>query len=811
MSSTFEVLEDRTLLAVTNGNIADAIKGFQTELDLAFDEALKQTNLDAQIPVFSKKLSQMFDLATLTDTGVDNVVNFLNANISPVSVALTSLPGGLISATNINISNVGDVTFDLKFAFSVVNSTVNVSPSIDFAGIKISLPNNLAFQFQTAFTATTRIAISDATPGNTSDLVTVKVTPDKTMLTFGATFASGSLISINGNVAQVLKYRGKIGFNYNPSVSVAFSGATPIPLGSLGQKAAPAVKRNVSTIQVPIEINLDSRSGPAKFLPPVGYKAKYAFDITAPSIPTDVANSRFVLFNGNEIEANNAGLQRFVIDNYATKVVGQVAEIIPNDLAAILLGTKEVFGSLKINDLIGVGIFPNAVYNSPIALFQVVGVPGPVIQFIKTLLKTSNFIDTPNPTAAQAKEIGLSFPIAKDPIVEVFKLMRGDTAELVKWKVTVVEELLKYYNLDLGKIDKLQAMLPHIEGLTLTVTREQLKVTVDPAKMLQGLVARLGGKVGKTAADILSFLVKHAPVTGNINLMLSGQVAAGADTNFLTQGGLTLNDVADTFYLDTTEPLLNVGVHVEVTANLAEALGGGGLGLTNFSIKPPKTLSDLGKGVENVLTETKKAVENPAGAAKRAIQSAKDYVDDAAKTLKQAGINFDGLDSKVKGAIGELREGVGVIQGELTVAGENAMRTVAELGEQGWDILKKLVGDLLGASITIGLDLEAKVDLMSGAEPGKLRATEIAVDKVCLAASLGGEITARSNFLGTYSAKPKIEFSFGGCKKLSTTVSGGPRPAHTKLLWYQGLASGSRRSIRTFGVSWRDFLCLDAA
>ena len=38
-----------------------------------------------------------------------------------------------------------------------------------------------------------------------------------------------------------------------------------------------------------------------------------------------------------------------------------------------------------------------------------------------------------------------------------------------------------------------------------------------------------------------------------------------------------------------------------------------------------------------------------------------------------------------------------------------------------------------------------------------------------------------------------------------------PRPAHTKLLWYQGLASGSHRSSRTFGVSWRYFLCLDAA
>ncbi|WP_283432102.1 dockerin type I domain-containing protein [Neorhodopirellula lusitana] len=767
----FERLEDRRLLAVMKGDIALAIDAAQTEFDQAFDQVLIQNGLDVDLPIFDKKLSEAFDLSVLTSEAVQTGVDFLTTNQAPdaaLTVAqalplLSSRTGGEIAAVNSSVSDAA-VEFDLVITVDLTDVEIPLPSSIDFGaiGIEITLPSVQPFQSSVQLTARTRLRIEDATVTNDTDGISNEASPSSTNITFGANL-SAAPVQLDGDVAGVLAYKGQIDFRYAPSVVADFGlGNSFIPLTQLDGELNRTTVQNESTIIVPVVIELDpSDSGAAKYLPELGYKTEFLVDVANASIGEDPAKAK-VLFRGAEIAADHPDLRLAIIDNYAEGMVSKITEMIPDDVRDLLLGKTDVFAGLDINDLIGAKF--GLGYDTPLDALFFLGVPQPVIDTVELILEVADF--GTNSTPDETDKLGITFPIVKDPVAGVLDILAGRNTDLAIWRVNLVEKVLASYGFE-GQPDKLQLKS---DGFLLKVSDERLQVKFDFEQFKDDLKKRVSDSVGGVAADIVDYLATYLTkgLTGALSFDLGGRVEIGADTHFLTVNGGTLSDFADTFFIDTTEPILDLGFQIDVTASLAGAVG--------FGLSAPRlpTINDAKRELGNAkdcVGNAKQCVEDAADNAQNFINS---ITDSAGNIIP--GLSFEDLEDRFKDAVVDLREGVGFVAGELTEAGKQAVDKLVELGEQGWEILTKLIGDLLSAEISLKLGLEAELALEDGAEPGKLRAGEFIADplsKVCLLVGMNGGISAKSNFLGEIGYDVEIDFIDIPCVKTTTGGNNG--------------------------------------
>ncbi|WP_417746822.1 matrixin family metalloprotease [Rosistilla oblonga] len=762
----FERLEERRLLAVMKGDVALAIDSAQTEFNQAFDQVLTQNGLNVDLPIFDKKLSDVFDLSTLTGEAVQTGVDFLMTNQAPdaaLTVAqalplLSARTGGEIAVVNSSVSD-ALVEFDLVISVNLTNVEIPLPSSINFGaiGIEISLPSAQPFQSSVQLTASTRLRIEDATVNNDTDGISNEARPSSTEITFGANLSSNP-VQLDGDVAGVLAYKGQIDFRYTPSIVAGFgSNNSFIPLTSLDGELNQTTVENESTIIVPVVIELDpSGGGASQYLPELGYKTEFIVDVADASIREDASKAN-VLFDGEVIPADHPDLRVAIIDNYAKGMVSKITEMIPTEVAELLTGQKEVYAGLTINDLIGANA--GLGYDSPLDALAAFGVPPAVIETVETILDAKLFVD--NPTSQNADKIGIKFPIVDDPIAGVLAILAGEKTDLAIWRVNLVEQVLKSYGFALE--DASQLNIEEEYGLVLNVSGERLHVEFNSDAVFNKLKEDVSNSIGGVAADVLDYLVTYLTggVSASMSFDLQGQVEIGADTYFLTINGGTLSDLADTFYIDTTEPILDLGFQIDVKASLAGAVGLG-----------------LFKSPQEYYNDTVSCVGNAKKCAEDAGDSVNDFVDSVTDSVGNIvpGVSFEGLDQKFRDAIVDLRDGVGVIDGQLSEVGKQAVNDLVALGEQGWEILTKIIGDLLSAEIGIKFGLDAELALKDGAEPGKLRAGEFIDDplsRVCLFVGMEGGIYAKSNFLGENSYDIELDFVDVPCTMKTTQGNGG--------------------------------------
>ncbi|MDX1946933.1 MAG: FG-GAP-like repeat-containing protein [Pirellulaceae bacterium] len=620
---TLEQLEDRRVMAVAGADLSFALSRLQTELDQAFAAQLGGSLLAEEIPGFDTlKLSDYLDLSTFTSSSVSSAQSFLGSlasfsstNLTTLLASLSGQTGGVLTGQLASGAN-GDNTVDVRFTINptVANIDVDLPNSVELLGLEFSIGSSVSAQLNADLSIDVRLTITDNTPFSDGDAsaanTSLTATPGNVDVDLALAFQS-SPITIAGTIANgTLDYAGSLKFVYSPTYSLSFSGGATA-LANLSNVASSTL--SADTIGVPLTVTLDA-AGP---FPELEYRTAFTIDLDDLDIEKQDDDLDKVFLEGVDVSDGGAGLIRLIVGEALDPIVAQMNEVIPRDVRQILLGTKEIFGGVTINDYLGLSAVPDVPADdlpenlTPLdiagkALSPFTGDQSRVLfgylEDALTIVEILDGISNPNLSQSKSEELlekaenaGFQFPILNHPITSVFNILSGINEPLVTFELDLVRTIADEYHIPFNQ--EYDSDFATIKLLDPPDEPAFVQLSFSTAKIKDALVENVRDIGGDLAADAMQFLLDFYSqgIEFGADFRMQSSIKLGVDTYFVTSPSITANSLADSFYIDTSDPLFDVDLNFFVEGKFPAS---GGLALAGY------TVNDLKEDISDVSEDT---------------------------------------------------------------------------------------------------------------------------------------------------------------------------------------------------------------
>lgn len=577
-----EWLEDRVVPAV---DISDITNRWLPELSNQVSSILgNASQLDTVLPGLGKTLDAAYDTVTQLNQTIALAQGVGGASVAAYLTNLDTFAQFDIS--NFDTSNPDRISFTITIRPPADPEAISlVIGGSDFGNLALDLGNGVTLQLANNVTITTIAVIDEANFANNNP-AGLRFVPAATSIMYSPSLTTGQIPVIEGTLGGAIDYAGSVTGSLASNFRFVTSGGTTAPLSSLSTSASyDSANSNPGQLVLGLDATLEPDLQPFR-LPAFSYHQDFKFDVLDGASHSDPAR---ITLNGHDIREPDG--QHAVIHEILGGAAGQVfstlKNVIPEDVANVLLGEVNLFAGYQLSDLLqSLSSVAGDSADTPLDALQVFGVPGPVIEVIESIVQAADFAhELENPTAdteAKARRIGLMYIGMDGPQAlfnSVVQIFQGQTIDLVRYEIDLVDKLEndplvntdpRYLAAKAAGILTIEQDVPNVSGGHTDYLKVQFGI--DSEQIKNNLLDGLSGGMRDAAELLLGWAFAQGEgfsLSGSFGL--SAAVAMGVDTSFL-QGGT----LADSIWISSGN-LLDVAFSGDANVRFSVPVPGGNI------------------------------------------------------------------------------------------------------------------------------------------------------------------------------------------------------------------------------------------
>ena len=636
-----EQLEDRIVPAVEVADLQVAVNQLRGEVQQAVMFVDEAQALGADLGIVDATLQELLDATTAVNESLNQAAS---ANAATVTAYLrTAIPAATGGKVTIAYDNTTEAGFDpnvVRFRLKVdfVDAKTDLVPTLEaaLAGIKLGTPDGLTFDLTNTLTGYFNLEVMD--DGNAATAPTFMFIPgalggEVSRIVYSP--ALNATLNNDGTLAGALAYNLTGSVNFDPTFTFAYGGNTaPVALPAAATPTTTAVSD--PQLVARIRADLTSAESTAFKLPKFGYEQTYRLTFSDSGATSSLDPAKYY-FNNALIDTTSQGsiaatVALSVLKDAGADVVGQLADVIPLDVANLLLGNFEIYDNITLSDLLALANDQGIPFDTPLDALQFFGVPGFAIDVVETVLRQRVLLDAlesidPNATGAGAqakltsvkKSFGSSTGSAakftylgSDPNAlnaDILKIFKGERVDLVTYEYDITNDPA-VVALDANSAFNIDRIDNGFGGTTNYLTAS---IHIDTDDLISKITQNVPAGIRRQAEQLLSFALQNA-TGGNgfsldLDMRLSAAFRIGADTSFLlpTTTGLIAEKIQQSVYISTGN-LFDFAVKgkAEIRASLPNPLGVIFDGLEDLRDQVVKEGGELGRQLGDIL-------KNPGG------------------------------------------------------------------------------------------------------------------------------------------------------------------------------------------------------